>query len=81
MLIQFPTFAGNAVAIGRGIEDDGVVTLAAFDFAADEFHRIIGDPADGRFGERGEFGVAAGPGGDVLGRVDVDDSRTGGRGC
>ena len=72
VLRQPPHLAPRAVAVAGRIEDHGVVAVAAFQLPLDELHRVLDDPADRGVGQAGKLGVAACPGHDVLGRVDVD---------
>ena len=78
--VDLPRLALGAVAVARRIEDHGVVAVAALQFAAAEFHRVFGDPANRPLGEAGEGGVLPRPVDDVLRRVDVHDLRPRGRG-
>ena len=77
MLAQTPYLAVRAVSVAGRVEDHGVVAMGASQFAAGEFRRVLGDPADRRAGQPGTLGVAPGPLDHVSRRVDVRDLRPG----
>ena len=67
------------MAIARRIEHDPGVSSPPSDFASDERHRIVDNPADGRLGQARQRGVAARPGDRGPRRVDMDDPGAAGR--
>ena len=53
----FPDLAFGTPAIGRGIHDDGVVSVAAADLTLHEFDAVVHKPADRRIRQTGSGGV------------------------
>ena len=66
------------MAIGRRIEDDALVGIAPFRFAARELQGVFNDPADPV--EPAGFHVAPCPGDDLADRIQVGDVGSGGLG-
>ena len=59
--LDAPWIARRTVPVGRRVDDEPVVAAATPDLACHERAGVVDQPADGRLGEAGARGVAAGP--------------------
>ena len=73
MLADLPRLALRAVAVTGRVEDHRVVSIAAFQLAAAELHRVFGIQRIGRSAKPDSAAFCRARSTDVVGRIDVHD--------